>query len=156
MQNFMLNLLRKKIKNNCYSRTFWTLKFDGAFWSNLKYLNKSGVHQRTLKLEKDLEIPYVSHFISLLIIICTLYSKFQSMTAKLLLVQNWGKMAHLSQPTTGTSFGKFIYTTIVCNDYTPLSLAISNFKFEANLSLEDMTQLCRQNPPSHRYTYPKN
>ena len=30
------------------------------------------------------------------------------------------KLAHLSQPTTETSFGNFIYTAIVCND-TPLS-----------------------------------
>ena len=36
---------------------------------------------------------------------------------KLLVVQNWGKMAHLPQPTTtGTSFGNFIYTAIVYND----------------------------------------
>ena len=40
---------------------------------------------------------------------------------------NWGKMVHLPQSTTtGTSFGNFIYTTIVCND-TPLSWNISNF-----------------------------
>ena len=49
-------------------------------------------------------------------------SKKICMPVKLLLLQNWGgKMAHLPQPTTGTSFGNFIYTTIVCNEYTPLS-----------------------------------
>ena len=50
-----------------------------------------------------------------------LKKKKMCIPAKLLLVQNWGKMAHLTQPTTGTSFGNFIYTTIVCNDCTPLS-----------------------------------
>ena len=39
----------------------------------------------------------------------------------------WGKMVHLPQSTTtGTSFGNFIYATIVCND-TPLSWNISDF-----------------------------
>ena len=38
------------------------------------------------------------------------------MHVKLVVVQNSGKMAHLAQPTTGTSFGNFIYTIIVCND----------------------------------------
>ena len=45
----------------------------------------------------------------------------QNFKKKYVLVQNWGKMAHLPQPTTRTSFGNFIITTIVCNDYTPLS-----------------------------------
>ena len=54
--------------------------------------------------------------------------KKRSMPAKLLLVQNWSEMmAHLSQSTTVTSFGNFIYIPIVCND-TPLSYTISNFK----------------------------
>ena len=52
----------------------------------------------------------------------------KKMHAKPLLVQNWGKMAHLPQSTTGISFGNFIYTTIVCND-TPLSQTISSFKY---------------------------
>ena len=43
------------------------------------------------------------------------------MPTKLLLLQNWGKIVHLPRPTTGTSFGNLIYTTIVCNEYTPLS-----------------------------------
>ena len=34
---------------------------------------------------------------------------------------NFGKMvAYLPQPTTWTTFGNYIYTTVVCND-TPLS-----------------------------------
>ena len=37
------------------------------------------------------------------------------MPAKLLVMQNWAKTAHLPQTTTGISFGNFIYTTIVCN-----------------------------------------
>ena len=41
------------------------------------------------------------------------------MPTKLLVVQNWGKMVHLPQPTT---FGNFIlYTTVVYID-TPLKL----------------------------------
>ena len=52
--------------------------------------------------------------------------------AKLLVVKNWGKNGtHLPEPTTRTSLGNFnsyIYTTIVYNDYTPLSQTISNFK----------------------------
>ena len=48
-------------------------------------------------------------------------NKKQCMLAKQLLVQNWGKMANLPQPTTVTFFGNFIYTTIVCNGDTPLS-----------------------------------
>ena len=57
--------------------------------------------------------------------------KKKCMPAKLLLlVQNWGKMAHLPQPTTGISFGNVIYTTIVCND-TPLSQTRSNFKYSS-------------------------
>ena len=99
------------------------------------------------------------HFICLLIIICTLHAKFQKkkkekkcIPAKLLLVQNWGKMTHLPQPTTGISLGNFIYTTIVCNDvmstlhYHRLYQMSS---LEANLSLEDMKQLLDK---SHLHT----
>ena len=47
-------------------------------------------------------------------------------------------MALCPKPTTtGTSFGNFIYTTVVCND-TPLSQTISSLK--VNLSLEDMKE----------------
>ena len=87
------------------------------------------VQGRTFKLKKkDLKNPYVSHFICLLTYnyLSTYSISKQCMPAKLLLVQNWGNMAHFPQPTTGTSFGNFIYTTIACND-TPLSLTISNF-----------------------------
>ena len=56
------------------------------------------------------------------------FKKKICMPAKLLLVQNWDKKAHLPQPTIGNSFGNLIYTTIVCNEYTPLSWTISKFK----------------------------
>ena len=60
----------------------------------------------------------------LVFITCTLHAKFQKkicMPTKLLLVENCSKMgAHLPEPTTWTTFGNYIYTTIVCND-TPLS-----------------------------------
>ena len=68
------------------------------------------------------------------------------MPAKLLVVQNWDKMTHLPQLTTGSSFGNFIYTTIVCNDaphyhrlYQILSKRLYLYQsLEANLSSEDM------------------
>ena len=43
MQNFMLNLLKKKnyLKTIIIPEACWTLKIDGAFWSNLKYLNNT-------------------------------------------------------------------------------------------------------------------
>ena len=69
------------------------------------------------------------------------------------------KLLLVPQPTTGTSFGNFIYTTIICNDYTLHYHRLYQISsLEANLSLEDMRQLCtecRQKPASHKYTYPK-
>ena len=65
-------------------------------------------------------------------------AKFQK---KICMPVNWGKMAHLPQPTTGTSFGNFIYTAIVCNE--------ANLSLEANLSFEDMKQLLDR---SHLHT----
>ena len=57
----------------------------------------------------------------------------KGMPAKLLLVQNWDKMIHLTQTTTVGSFENFLYTTIVCNatalSQTALSLSLSYFKF---------------------------
>ena len=67
----------------------------------------------------------------LVFITFTLHAKFPKkicMPTKLLLVENCSKMgAHLPEPTTWTTFGNYIYTTIVCND-TPLSQTRSNFK----------------------------
>ena len=77
--------------------------------------------------------------------------------AKLLLVKNWGKNgAHLPQPTPRTSLGNF-------NSYIPLLSVMNTLHYhrlyqisslEANLSLEDMKQLCvdRSQPHSHRKT----
>ena len=65
--------------------------------------------------------------------------------AKLLLVKNWGKNgAHLPQPTTRTSLGNI-------NSYIPLLSVMTTTHYhrlyqisglEANLSLEEMKQLC--------------
>ena len=77
--------------------------------------------------------------------------------AKLLLVKNWGKNgAHLPQPTTRTSLGNF-------NSYIPLLSVMTTLHYhrlyqisslEANLSLEDMKQLCVDR--SHIHTrYPR-
>ena len=77
---------------------------------------------RLLNLKKDLEIPYILHFICLLIILRSLHAKLRknAYLPKLLVVKNWGKMDHLPRPATKTSFENFIYITIFCND-TPLS-----------------------------------
>ena len=65
--------------------------------------------------------------------------------AKLLLVKNWGKNgAHLPQPTTRTYLGNF-------SSYIPLLSVMTTLHYyrlyqisslEANVSLEDMKQLC--------------
>ena len=75
--------------------------------------------------------------------------KKKCMPAKLVVVQNWGKMAHLLQPTTGTSFGNFTYTTIVCNEYSPFHRLYQISNLQANLSLENMKQLLDR---SHLHT----
>ena len=60
------------------------------------------------------------------------------MPAKLLLVQNWGRMAHLPQPTTGTSS---VMNTL---HYHRL--------YQINSSLEDMKQLRECVERSHLHT----
>ena len=96
------------------------------------------------------------------LLLCTLHAKFQKklyMPSKLLLLQNSDEMAHLSLPTTGTSFGNFMHTTIICNDYIlHYHILYQTSSLEANLSLKDMKQLCtdcRQKPVSQTYTYSK-
>ena len=70
------------------------------------------------------------------------------MTAKLLLVQIWGKMAHLPQPTISFVLLLSVMTTLHYHRLYQIS------SLEANLSLEDMKQLCVER--SHRYThYPR-
>ena len=51
MQNFMLNLLKKRssLKRIIIPEACWTLKLDGAFCPNLKYLNKFRVKSRALE-----------------------------------------------------------------------------------------------------------
>ena len=125
--NFILYLLKNKIfENNHYPES---LLHPENWWRILAEFEKfeqiwGTVKGRTLKLtKKDLKIPCVSHVIYLLTYyymypICKISKKY--MPEKLQVLQNWGKMAHLPQPTTGIFFGNFIYTTIICND-TPLS-----------------------------------
>ena len=79
--------------------------------------------------------------------------------AKLLLVKNWGKNGtHLPQPTTRTSLGNF-------NSYIPLLSVMTTLhrlyqisSLEANLSLEDMKQLCvdRSHIHTSRPAIPQN
>ena len=79
------------------------------------------------------------------------------MPVELLVVQNWGKMAHLPLPTTGT-FLKISYNipllSVMTLHYNRLYQISS---LEANFSSKDMKQLCRQTEATflHRYTYPK-
>ena len=60
------------------------------------------------------------------------------MPAKMLLVQNWGKMAHLPLPTTGTSFLLEISYISLISVTTTLHYHRIYHSFEANSSLEDM------------------
>ena len=74
------------------------------------------------------------------------------MPAKILLVQNWGKMTHLPQPTTGISF-------LLEISYIPLFSVMTTLhehrlhqysgSLEANSSSEDMKQLCECVNRSH-------
>ena len=66
------------------------------------------------------------------------------MPVKMLLVQNWGKMAHLPQPTTGASFLLEISYISLFSVMTTLHyhrLYQTSSSLEANSSLEDMKQL---------------
>ena len=77
------------------------------------------------------------------------------MPAKMLLVQNWGKMAHLPQPTTGTSFLLEISYISLFSVMTALHyhrLYQISSSFEANSGLEDMKQLCECVDRSHLRT----
>ena len=118
---------KKKIKNNHYSRS---LLDPENWWCTLAQFEKfeqiwGAVKGRTLKWRKRFENSICLPFqfsTYLLLPIFTLHAKFEKkyMPAKPQVVQNWGKMGHWAEPTTGTSFGNFIYTTSACND-TPLS-----------------------------------
>ena len=92
-----------------------TLKIDGVFWSNLKYFNKFWVQQRTLNSKKI----WKCHTFHIPFVCLLLYVPY---------MQNFNKEnACLQCCCCWTSFGNFIYTTIVCND-TSLSWRMSNFK----------------------------
>ena len=77
------------------------------------------------------------------------------MPAKMLLVQNWDKMAHLPQPTTGTSFPLKISCISLISVMTTLHyhrLYQISSSLEATSSLEDMKQLCECVDRSHLHT----
>ena len=127
----MLNLLRKKIfKNNHYSGS---LLDPENWWCILAQFEKfeqiwGTVKGRTLKLKKRFEnsICFAFHLSTYYYMYRTCKISRKCMPMKLVVVQNWGKMAHLPQPTTRTSFGNFIYITIFCNNR---SLCKSNGSF---------------------------
>ena len=70
----------------------------------------------------------------------TLCFKKNMHAAKMLLVQNWGKMVHLPQPATKTSFLLEISDRSLFSVMTALHYQISS-SLEANSSLADMKQL---------------
>ena len=106
-----------------------TQKIVRVFWSNLKYLNRFWVQKRTLKIKKDLKIPYVSHFICLLIIICTLNAKIQKK-----------KKMYACKAAVG---GPFLEMALHYHRVYQIS------SLEANLSLEGLKQPCRQTQPKN-------
>ena len=117
IQNFYTESFEQKIylKTIIIPEACKTLKIDGVFWSNLKYFNKFWVQQRTLNSKKiwkfhTFHIPFVC-----LLLYVPYMQNFNKENACLQCCCCW------------TSFGNFIYTTIVCND-TSLSWRMSNFK----------------------------
>ena len=131
----------KIFKNNHYSGSL----LDPENWCILAQFDKfeqiwGTVKGRTFKLKKDLKIQYVSHFICLLTY--SMYPKCKiskkCMPVELLVVQNWGKMAHLPLPTTGT-FLKISYNipllSVMTIHYNRLYQISS---LEANFSSKDM------------------
>ena len=103
-----------------------------------------------------MKIPHVSHFIGqFLIIICTLYEKFQKNAC---LWSCWCCKIGLKWPICPNQHQRPLFEI----PYIPL-LSVMTLHYhrlyqisnlEANLSLEDMKQLYRQGP-IHSYTYPK-
>ena len=87
------------------------------------------------KFKKDLKIPYVSHSICLLIIVCTLHAKFQQKTVHVCKAAAGGLLLEIS----------YIPLLSVMTLHYHGEGQISNL--EANLSLEDLKQLCRQTQP---------
>ena len=78
------------------------------------------------------------------------------MPVKMLLVQNWGKMTHLLQPTTGTSFLLEISYISLFSVMTTLHyhrLYQISSSLEANSSLEDMNCECVDRSHLHTVTY---
>ena len=74
----------------------------------------------------------------------TLCFKKNMHAAKMLLVQNWGKMVHLPQPATKTSFlleisDRSLFSVMTALHYNRLYQISSSL--EANSSLADMKQL---------------
>ena len=62
---------------------------------------------------------------------------------KLLLVRNWGEMAPLPQPTTTGSSFEISYIPLLSVMKLHYHRLYQISSFEANLSLQDMKQLCR-------------
>ena len=115
----MLNLLKNMFKNNHCSRS---LLDPEIWWCILAQFGKfeqiwGTVKDRALELKKkkrfENSICFAFHLSTYCYTHPTCKISKKCMPAKLLVVQNWGKMAHLPQPATGTSFGNFIYITLL-------------------------------------------
>ena len=90
-----------------------------------------------------MKIPYVSHFIALPIIICTEHAKFQKNKNK---KKMYACEAAARGPLLEISYVPLL--PVMTPHYRRLYKVSS---LEANLSLKDLKQLCRQQPPSQVY-----
>ena len=103
-------------------------------WANFGY------GKGLLNFKKKLKIPYVSHFICLLIVICVLLAKLK-------------KKMHACEATARGLLLEISYIpllSVIRLHYHRL-YQISSFESNFNLSLEDLKQLCGQKPPLQLY-----
>ena len=136
----MLNLLKKQIfKNNHYSGSFldpenwWCILAQFEKFEQIWGTVKAGL----LNQKKYLKIPcFAFHLSTYMYPTCKISKK--CIPAKLPLVQNWGQMVHLRQPTTKASFENFIYMTLLSVMTLHCHRLYQISSLEANLSSEDM------------------
>ena len=77
--------------------------------------------------------------------------KKKSLPAKLLLVRNWGKMAHCPNQQQQGLLLEISYIPLLSVMTLHYHRLYQISSLEANLSLQDMKQLCQQKPTSQVY-----
>ena len=87
-----------------------------------------------------MKIPYVSHFICVLIIICTLHAKFQKKKEK-------EKIMHACKAAAGGPLLEISYIPLLSVMTIRYHGVYQVSSLEANLSLKDLKQSCRQTQP---------